>query len=249
MSDEKNFFGDLLKDTLVKSRRGEGGVRSSRIAAAAWIARCVGNVDSLGSIKDDLSRLGKVLKIRIVERGTLLFGEDQLNPGVWILREGYVHLQTGTSKETEIVGSIRSGGVDGDTATILSMPTAYSAWTVEDCKFFYIDPKDFIDLLDTDAEVARLWMTSVAKRLVGAQSRIITLLGSSVEVQVARLLLSEHANNSVAISQGALAAMIGAQRSSVNRTLKDFQRRGIVEVEYRSIKILKAEQLQKVAGT
>lgn len=139
-------------------------------------------------------------------------------------------------------------GVDGDIATILYKPTAYSAWTVEDCKFSYIDPKDFIELLENDAEVARLWMSSVAKRLIGAQSRIITLLGSSVEVQVARLLLSEHADNSVVISQGALAAMVGAQRSSVNRTLKDFQRRGIVEVEYRSIKILNAEQLKKVAA-
>ncbi len=248
MTEEKNFFGELLRETLGKSRSDLAGARSSRIAAAAWIARCVGNVDSLGTIKDDLPRLGKVLKIRSAERGSLIFGEEQINPGVWIVRDGSVHLQTGTAKESEIVGSIRSGGVDGDIATILSMPTAYSAWAVEDCKFYYIDSIDFLELLDSEADIARLWMTSVAKRLVSAQGRIVTLLGSSIEVQVARLLMSEHTNNSVAISQGALAAMVGAQRSSVNRAIKDFQRRGILEVEYRSIRILNPEQLQKVAG-
>ncbi|MDA8026154.1 MAG: Crp/Fnr family transcriptional regulator [Actinomycetota bacterium] len=248
MADERNFFGELLRETLGKSRGEVAGARSSRIAAAAWIARCVGNVESLGTIKDDLPRLGKVLKIRSVERGSLIFGEEQLNPGVWIVRDGSVHLQTGTSKETEIVGSIRSGGVDGDIATILSMPTAYSAWAVDDCKFYYIDPTEFLELLDSEADVARLWMTSVAKRLVSAQARIVTLLGSSVEVQVARLLLSEHSNNLVVVSQGAIAAMVGAQRSSVNRALKEFQRRGLLEVEYRSIRILLPEELQLIAG-
>ncbi|MDA8196331.1 MAG: Crp/Fnr family transcriptional regulator [Actinomycetota bacterium] len=245
--EEKNFFGDLLRETLSRSRGEVGGARSSRIAAAAWIARCVGNVDSLGSIKEDLPRLGKVLKIKTMDRGTLVFGEGQNNPGVWILREGIVHLQIGSAKDTEIVGSIRSGGVDGDIATILSMPTAYSAWTVEDCKFYYIEPTDFIDLLDNEPDIARLWMTSVAKRLVSSQSRVVALLGSNIEVQLARLLLSENSNNYISISQGALAAMVGAQRSSVNRALKEFQRRGILEVEYRSIKISNPEMLQSVA--
>lgn len=50
------------------------------------------------------------------------------------------------------------------------------------------------------------------------------------------------------LPQRTLAAMLGVQRPSLNKVLKQFQRRGLLAVGYRSIRILDGTALQRLAG-
>jgi CRP-like cAMP-binding protein len=52
----------------------------------------------------------------------------------------------------------------------------------------------------------------------------------------------------VRLPQRTLAAMLSVQRPSRNTVLKQFQRRGLLAVGYRSIRILDDAALQRLAG-
>jgi CRP/FNR family transcriptional regulator, cAMP and macrophage regulator len=51
----------------------------------------------------------------------------------------------------------------------------------------------------------------------------------------------------VPLPQRTLAAMLGVQRPSLNKVFKQFERRGLLTVGYRSIRILDRAALQRLA--
>jgi CRP-like cAMP-binding protein len=88
----------------------------------------------------------------------------------------------------------------------------------------------------------------VAQRLATSQARILGLLGRSLTEQVARLLLDEAVDGTVPLPQRTLAAMLGAQRLSLNKILKDLERDRLIGVRYGAIDILDSETLSTRAG-
>lgn len=59
------------------------------------------------------------------------------------------------------------------------------------------------------------------------------------------LIELERLEERVALTQDELAAAIGASRETVNRTLADFARRGLVSVEPRQVQVLDEERLRR----
>ncbi|WP_307849741.1 Crp/Fnr family transcriptional regulator [Qaidamihabitans albus] len=102
-------------------------------------------------------------------------------------------------------------------------------------------------MLAESLPLARRWLSSVAQRLAVSQSRIIGLLGRSLTEQVARLLLDESVDGDVQLPQRTLAAMLGMQRPSLNKILKDFERQGLVTVGYAAIHTLDRAALLNIA--
>lgn len=62
-------------------------------------------------------------------------------------------------------------------------------------------------------------------------------LRRSLTEQVAQLLLDEAVDGQVLLPQRTLAAMIGVQRPSLNKILKEFERHGLITVRYAAIEI------------
>lgn len=85
-------------------------------------------------------------------------------------------------------------------------------------------------------------------RLAASQDRIIGMLGRSLTEQIARLLVEELVDGSVPLPQRTLAAMLGVQRPSLNKALKDFERHGLIRVRYGAIDVLEIEGLRAIAG-
>jgi CRP-like cAMP-binding protein len=71
------------------------------------------------------------------------------------------------------------------------------------------------------------------------QQRLIGLLAGGLEAQLAGLLLREAGTGeTVSITQTRLADLLGAQRSSVQRVLKNLELSGLIESHYRRIIIV-----------
>lgn len=83
-------------------------------------------------------------------------------------------------------------------------------------------------------------------RLAASQDRITNILGRSLTEQVASLLLDEAADNAVPLPQRTLAAMLGVQRPSLNKMLKDFERQGLIKVRYAAIDLVEPDGLQRI---
>ena len=60
----------------------------------------------------------------------------------------------------------------------------------------------------------------------------------SLTAQVARLLAGKAADGRVMLPQRTLAAMLGVQRPSLNKVLKELERDGLIRIGYAAIDIL-----------
>lgn len=219
----------------------------SSIQGAAWIARCVGYAETSPLGEADLGALATFLEARRLERGAPVFHAGEKPEGVWIVRSGMLELAAGTGRDKAVIQMLYPGGVDGDIQLILDMPMPYGARTVEPTQCLFLARTAFEKLLAEHPAVARRWLSSVAARVTRSEARLMGLLGKSLLEQTARLLLDEEHSERVPLPQRTLAAMLGVQRPSLNKVLKDLEHRRLIDLGYGEITLADRSGLEKLA--
>jgi len=213
------------------------GVTETQIRQAAWVARCVGRGHAAPLRPGDVTALASTLAVRIFPPGSVLFASGHPTPGVWILREGRIELSVGSGRRRAVVQLLRPGDVDGDVQLLLEMPLPYTGRAVSGVTCLFLARDDFERLLSDHPAIARRWLSSVAQRLAASQARVLELLGGSLTAQACKLLTDEAVGGRVELPQRTLAAMLGAQRPSLNKVLKDLERDGLIRISYGAIEI------------
>jgi CRP-like cAMP-binding protein len=221
--------------------------REVQLRDAAWIARCVGRGATAPLTHDDVAALaGRISPVEF-RRGERVFGEgDGGRPGVCIVRAGHVELSVATSRGRVVVGVLRPGDVDGDVPLLLGMAAPYSGHALDETVCLVLAPGDFDALLQAHPAICRRWLSSVAQRLATSHGRLMSLLGRPLPAQVAALLVDEAEDGVVRLPQRSVAAMLGVARPSLNKVLKDLERRGLVALGYASIELLDEDGLRRV---
>jgi CRP-like cAMP-binding protein len=229
---------------LLPAHRAE---EEARIRQAAWVARCVGRGESAPLRPEDVAALAGLLQVREFTPGQVAFKAGDPAAGVWIVREGRIELSVGSGSRRAVVALLRPGDVDGDIPLLLGMPMPYTGRALTDARCLYLGSGDFEQLLATRPPVGRRWLSSVAQRLAASQARVLGLLGGTLTAQAARLLAEEAEDGRVALPQRTLAAMLGVQRPSLNKVLKDLERDGLISIGYSAIDILDSGRLTRLA--
>ncbi|MGI9007809.1 MAG: Crp/Fnr family transcriptional regulator [Streptosporangiaceae bacterium] len=222
---------------------GTAGPAEAQIRHAAWVARCVGRGQSAPLRPGDVTALASTLTVRTVPPGSVLFGGGQQTPGVWIVRDGRIELSVGSGRRRAVVQLLRPGDVDGDIQLLLEMPLPYAGRALSEVTCLFLAREDFEELLATRPAISRRWLSSVAQRLAASQARILALLGGSLTAQAAGLLAEEAVDGRVELPQRTLAAMLGVQRPSLNKVLKDLERDGLIRVSYAAVEVLDRARL------
>ena len=225
---------------------GPPGLSESQVREAAWVARCVGRGQSAPLRPDDVTALASLLAVRTFAPGAVLFSGGQA-PGVWIVRSGRIELSVGSGRRRAVVQLLRPGDVDGDIQLLLDMPLPYTGRALSSVTCLYLSGADFEGLLASRPGIARRWLSSVAQRLAASQARILGLLGGSLTAQAARLLAEEAVDGRVELPQRTLAAMLGVQRPSLNKVLKELERDGLIRIGYSAIDVLDRSRLAALA--
>lgn len=143
---------------------------------------------------------------------------------VCVVPEGCLEIAVHGSGGRKVIQTLRAGDIDGDIQILLGIPMPYEtrADTETTC----------LILSRTHPQVSRRWLTSVSQRLARSHSRLTSLLGQPLDIQVAQLLLEERVDDVVSLPQTAVAALLGVRRPSVNRVLRKFARGGLIEISY-----------------
>lgn len=221
---------------------------------AAWVARCVGRGEAAPLASLDVAALAGTLRPVELAAGQPLFGvHAEAGTGVWIVRAGQVELSVGTGRDRVVVGVLRPGDVEGDIPLLLGMTLPYAARAVDPVTCLHLAPADFEGLLAGHPAIARRWLSSVAQRLATSHERLIGLLGRPLPAQLAGLLLDEAedgpAGPVVRLPQRTLAAMLGVARPSLNKVVKDFERRGHVETGYSEVRLVDTAALRRLRSS
>src|SRR5215468_4329271 len=185
----------------------------------------------------DVTALVFMRMVRTFPPGSILFASGDQTTGVWIVRAGQIELSVGSGRRRVVVQLLRPGDVDGDIQLLLAMPLPYTGRAVPTVTCLFLARDDFEQLLATHPAIARRWPSSVAQRLTASQARVLALLGGSLTAQASRLLAAESVGGRVELLQQTLAAMLGVQRPSLNKVLKDLERDGLIRISYSAIEI------------
>jgi CRP-like cAMP-binding protein len=207
----------------------------------------VGRGQSAPLRPEDLTALASNLEVCAFRPGTVLFSGGQPSPGVWIVREGRIELSVGLGRRRAVVQLLRPGDVDGDIQLLLEMSLPYAGRAVSEVTTLFLARQGFEKLLATHPAIARRWLSSVAQRLAASQARILALLGGSLAAQTASLLDEEAADGLVELPQRTLAAMLGVQRPSLNKVLKEMERDGLIRISYGAIEVVDPTGLATLA--
>lgn len=168
--------------------------------------------------------------------------------GLWIVRSGMIELSAGSGRRKVVVQMLYPGSVDGDTQLIFKMALPYSGPRSRPPVVCSWRPRRS----SACSVITRPWPgggSSVAARISRSQARLLGLLGKSLQEQTARLLLEEENTGRVHLPQRTLAAMLRVQRPSLNKVLRDFQRRGLIEAGYGLVTISDRARLEALAPT
>lgn len=221
---------------------------SAEFREALWVSRCVGHAETTPLQPEDIEDLANFIRVRTLATGEPLSRAGDEPTTVCIVREGCLELAVHGASGRLVIQTLRAGDIDGDIQMLLGKPMPYEtrANTVTTC--LTLDRAAFEQLLATHPQLSRRWLTSVSQRLARSHSRLTSLLGQPLEVQVAQLLLEERVDDVVGLTQTTIAALLGVRRPSVNRVLRRFAHSGVVQLHYGNVQIVDAAALARIAG-
>jgi CRP-like cAMP-binding protein len=214
-----------------------------------WVACCLGRGELSPLTKHDVEALALELGTTHVAAGSMVFVEGGAPASVHIVSRGTIELSRGNGDDRVVFEVLGPGDVFGDVPLLLQMLEPFDARAASDSQVLSIDAETLLGLLASRPALNQRWLVSMADRMSRLQQRIGELLSGGLAAQVAAVLIYRADAGWVSLSQAAIAKLLGAQRSSVNRILRQFEEEGLLELSYRRIRISDPEALAAVASS
>jgi CRP/FNR family transcriptional regulator, cyclic AMP receptor protein len=193
---------------------------------------------------------------RVVERGQVIFWQDEAGDRMYILAEGTVKLYV-SSRDGGIVELARHQppASFGELALLDGSPRSESAEAVEDSVLLVVIRAELLRLLRCEEIVAEALLRALGTMLRRTTRQLTDRTFLDLRGRVARqlLLLAEDGNGLGAVTrrvtQGELATMVGGVRQTVNQVLRSLESSGYIRAVGRAFELLDPEELQRLAET
>jgi CRP-like cAMP-binding protein len=204
---------------------------------------------------EERERLGALLRVRRYARGEVIFLEGDQGTALCLIAEGRIRIQlTGTDGREVVINVYGPGEIFGELALLDGEPRSADAIAQEAARVFWLQRDDFAAFLDSHPRAAMTMLASLSRRLRHTTRVVQDATFRDVPARLARVLLDLAARNGQAVepgiriesrlTQGEMAAMVGASRETVNRALRGFEQRGLIRWEANRILIAQPQQLR-----
>jgi CRP-like cAMP-binding protein len=146
-----------------------------------------------------------------------------------------------------ILADLPAGEFFGEMALLDGKERSASAMALTKCELLVLERRDFLTYLEHSPTACLSLMQLLCARIRSTDERMSEIAFFDLPARLARALLRYpapgHGPPKLSLSQQELAEMVGATRENVNRCLREWQRRGILELKNRWTIILKPEAL------
>jgi CRP-like cAMP-binding protein len=186
---------------------------------------------------EELGSLGTALRRRRFARGEVIFLAGDPGDALYVIESGRVKIVLSSPDGKEVVLALL-GPTEffGDLALLDGEPRSADAITAEDTTTALLSRTDFLRFVEARPSVASRLLAILSRRLRRNAQIIQDASFAGVAARLARVLV-ELATPSgdgrlvirQRLTQGDLAAMVGASRESVNKTLRAWEQEGLVE--------------------
>lgn len=205
----------------------------------------------------DLARLGQCLRPANVPARCTLFSPAQPSHAIYFLVQGAVKVCIEESSGRDVLLAICGDGeVLGEVSALDGLGHSASVITLEPSKFLLMDVNSFCEHLDMIPALGRNLSIVMAHRLryATAQTRALSRLKIAGRVahqllHIARFYGQVAPTGAISlphwVNQDDLAALVGATRESVNKTLASYQCKGFISLDKYRITLHDPQGLQQ----
>ena len=206
-----------------------------------------------------LPEFDRIKSVSSYPEGAVLFMEDEVGRGVYIVCQGRVKLLTTNSEgKTIIIKIAKPGDLLGLYATISGAKLEVTAETLQPTKLAFVTREDFLRYIRTHGEACLRMAQHMGRDCHSAYAVIRSIaLSHSVPEKLARLLMEWTAeareNNGVlrvklSLTHEELAQLIGCSRESVSRSLGEFRRQRLLELNGSTLLVHNKAALESLAA-
>lgn len=127
------------------------------------------------------------------------------------------------------------------------------ATTLEDSVLYSISHEELRKVLQQNSRISLELLEVMSDNLFGVKDQLMEMAYASVRKKVARTILKfarelkKNPLHSIRISRADLAGVAGIASETLIRTLSDFKKEGLIEIEGRNVKLIDAEKLEKIS--
>ena len=163
---------------------------------------------------------------------------------------GTVRISLPSIKGKEIIlADLPAGELFGEIAMLDGKPRSADATALTKCELLVLERRHVIPFLERNPAICLKLMEILCARIRRSDERMADIAFLDLPTRLAKVLLNQPAKTlgpaKLSLLQRELAEMAGGTRENVNRCLRDWQRRGIVELKGGWTTILKADELRR----
>jgi CRP/FNR family transcriptional regulator, cyclic AMP receptor protein len=181
-----------------------------------------------------------------------LYSEGQRPVAVYFIIEGKVKVSRTNEDLKELITNIYGpGDFFGYTSILEETNYKDNAEILEDAELMLIPRKDFLELINNDAAVARQFIRLLTHNVMEKEESLLNLAYSSLRKKVANGLIQvltkfKDGKGALEISRENLANIIGSATESLIRTLSDFKSEGLIDIKHGKIIIVDEKKLRNL---
>lgn len=190
--------------------------------------------------------------------GQVIFYEDTMPFGIYMLRKGMVKLyKNGDAGKSQIFQLCTSGDVFGFHAVLQDSPYPDNAETMDNCVIDFIPKQHFIELVRNSnalsfhllQRLSEEFRDFIIQETMLSQKRARERV-AMVILSLYRIYLSEATKGVIPLNRSDMADLCGMAKESLVRVLREFKDEGIIRSENgRDIEVLALPKLTRIAST
>ncbi len=185
--------------------------------------------------------------------GEIIYNEGGNSNYVFLVNKGVIKTYKIDKQGKELITALhKTDDFFGITSFSQNNPYQETATAIENTKILRLSKTDLKHILHHNYEVTLQLIDHLSDNVSEIKENLIEMAYSSVRKKTANTILqftekiNYNSNENIHISRSDLASIAGIATETFIRTIYDFKKEGIIDLEGRNIKILNIEKLKKV---
>lgn len=192
-------------------------------------------------------------EIHSYKKKQLLYSEGKRPVAVYFVVSGKIKTYRTNELDKELITGLHTvGDFIGYTAMLEETTHKETAEVIEDAELMIIPKTDFMQLINTDLHVSKMFIKLLAKNVLENEAKLMAIAYQSLRKKVAiglievfdKFKIKEGSKPELNISRQDLSHIIGVANESLVRTLSDFKAEKLIDLKEGKIVLLEENKLR-----
>lgn len=211
---------------------------------------------SSGSLKnlDDLREVFKEYPLEEFKKGDIIYERGKQSNFFYLVKRGVVKAHRMDNQGKELITELyKDDDFFGNHANDPQSAYEDYATAMEDTQLYVVSREEFHKILGRNPRITLQLVEVLNNNLSDLKKQLMDMAYGSVRKKTANTILlfaeriKKHPLKSIRISRSDLAGVAGMAPESLIRTLSEFKKEGLIEIEGRNIKLIDSEALKNIS--